>query len=121
MLPTDRKQWSRWDGSKSATVFPDIEPPAGWLWETDWQLDMEGIADAEGWVYALDMKQFVLPHNANAAHKGPLYFVRRRRWVRGSSTLHDLTTHNTTIMLSRKRTNESFVTSSGGLVGRASA
>ena len=56
----------------------------GWVWASDWELDMQGVSDPEGWVYAVDMKYFVLPHSANAKVLGALYYVRRRRWIRSA-------------------------------------
>ena len=66
MLPTDRRRYSDAHGSQGSKEFPQRDPAVGWVWCSDWELDMQGLSDPEGWTYAVDMKYFVLPHSANA-------------------------------------------------------
>jgi hypothetical protein len=48
LLPTDRRRYSRADGSRGSKDFPQIDPAIGWAWASDWELDMEGVRDPEG-------------------------------------------------------------------------
>ena len=46
MLPTDRRHWSRIDGSNSKDNLHDlVYLPPGWAWHGPWRTDLRGVAD----------------------------------------------------------------------------
>lgn len=54
-----------------------LEVPQGWLWKSEWKVDMGRAVDDEGWEYAIEagIGNWV-PYERNG------YLFRRRRWVR---------------------------------------
>ncbi|CAI8014042.1 Myoferlin [Geodia barretti] len=66
------------DGKEEKEVTKDqLQCPEGWLWKSDWQVDIGRAVDDEGWEYAIEagMGNWV-PYERNG------YLFRRRRWVR---------------------------------------
>ena len=66
------------DGKEEREITRDqLQCPEGWLWKSDWQVDMGRAVDDEGWEYAIEagMGNWV-PYERNG------YLFRRRRWVR---------------------------------------
>ncbi|KAL4443584.1 hypothetical protein ABPG75_011321 [Micractinium tetrahymenae] len=67
---------------QQSDAFPKVDPPRGWEWESNWQLDHGPSTDADGWAYAPDFKQLHFPPPAGAQKPSVNDYVRRRRWVR---------------------------------------
>lgn len=67
------------------TLKDFFEPPlpAGWKWTSAWKIEKPQFVDSDGWAYGTDFRSLVWPPNSSkASSKTPLYFVRRRRWIR---------------------------------------
>jgi len=74
--PGERGEWSDYKGKTDAPKDSFKLPSAAWRWVDDWKVVKSATTDEEGWEFAADFtKQF-------RATKGPLDFVRRRKWAR---------------------------------------
>ena len=62
---------------KTGEQLKQLQCPEGWLWKSDWQVDMSRAVDNKGWEYAIEagIGNWV-PYGRNG------YLFRRRRLVR---------------------------------------
>ncbi|KAL4231637.1 hypothetical protein ACF0H5_009217 [Mactra antiquata] len=63
----------------------ELELPAGWIWEDDWQIDLNRAVDEEGFEYCVE---------ATMGGWGPVerryHLCRRRRWVRSRKLVENV-------------------------------
>ncbi|KAK9819963.1 hypothetical protein WJX72_004515 [[Myrmecia] bisecta] len=82
LLPTDRRRFTKREGSQSSSQFPEVNLPEGWEWEGPWEVEKSGHVDSEGWSYAADFGSLKYPPKPGSEKKSTFDFCRRRRWVR---------------------------------------
>eukprot|EP00976_Prorocentrum_cordatum_P027881 566078-Prorocentrum_minimum.AAC.4 len=60
---------------------PQVPPPRGWRWVSEWEVDTEHREDLDGWSYARRFRELVHPPPTSALRPKRLHFVRFRRAV----------------------------------------
>eukprot|EP00959_Pyramimonas_sp_CCMP1952_P454207 9469547-Pyramimonas_sp.AAC.1 len=61
---------------------PQVPPPRGWRWVSEWEVDTEHREDLDGWSYARRFRELVHPPPTSALRPKRLHFVRFRRFGR---------------------------------------
>ncbi|XP_028412829.1 myoferlin-like isoform X1 [Dendronephthya gigantea] len=75
-----------WTDVKSDAITPrqEIQCPKGWVWTSEWKIDLNRAVDEEGWEYTVE---------ATLATYGPVekvyHLCRRRRWIRERKFVKD--------------------------------
>ncbi|CAI5481287.1 unnamed protein product [Closterium sp. Yama58-4] len=83
LLPIDPKGWSDLKSKSSSKCFKEPELPAGWIWSSDWHIEVSEHVDKDGWAYFPSFLEASWPPRGTARRvKGFPDAVRRRRWVR---------------------------------------
>ncbi|CAI5463253.1 unnamed protein product, partial [Closterium sp. Yama58-4] len=83
LLPIDPKGWSDLKSNSSSKFFKEPELPAGWIWSSDWHIEVSEHVDKDGWAYFPSFLEASWPPRGTARRvKGFPDAVRRRRWVR---------------------------------------
>ncbi|EDV22852.1 uncharacterized protein TRIADDRAFT_28445, partial [Trichoplax adhaerens] len=70
-----------------ATDRDEIPLPEGWVWEAEWQIDLNRAVDEHGWEYTLSSGYSSVEKN--------YHLYRRRRWVRRRKLTTSLLKHGT--------------------------
>jgi len=63
----------------------EIAAPEGWVWEDDWQVDVNRAVDEDGWEYCVEA---TLGMGWSPAEK-TYHLCRRRRWIRSRALMKD--------------------------------
>merc|ERR1711991_715266 len=82
LLPVDVR--GRYSDSDDHSINPadlDVLPNSRWHWVTRWAVDLS-LGDEEGWQYAANWPQGLLPGATWADQQTATSFVRHRRWRR---------------------------------------
>ncbi|GJP32210.1 hypothetical protein CLOM_g16806, partial [Closterium sp. NIES-68] len=83
LLPIDPKCWSDPISKTSSKKFKDPELPVGWVWSSDWHIEVSEHVDKDGWAYFPSFLEASWPPRGTVHRvKGFVDAVRRRRWVR---------------------------------------
>ncbi|XP_024542530.1 uncharacterized protein LOC9648284 isoform X1 [Selaginella moellendorffii] len=90
LIPTDPGRWSTRDFTQSSQEILKVQLPPGWIWTSDWTVDLSGNVDQDGWFYGPDFQSLrTLPVSSKASRKSTFDFVRRRRWIRTRQRVPD--------------------------------
>jgi len=91
LMVTERRRWSKRDGSASAN---DIDKfcycgavllPEGWRWDGEWSVEIGHHCDGKGWGFGTSFLDLSYPFSPGRGSMGRASFVRMRRWVRRRS------------------------------------
>ncbi|XP_067138016.1 myoferlin-like isoform X1 [Centruroides vittatus] len=74
------------DLSGEATVAKnEVQIPSGWIWETNWEIDLNRAVDEDGWEYTAEMEE-----SGFQPVEMTLHLRRRRRWIRQRACLRGI-------------------------------
>ena len=93
LMATERRRWSRRDGSASAKEIDEfcyraaVLLPEGWRWDGNWTVEVGHHCDTQGWAYGTSFLDLGYPFAPGRGSMGRASFVRMRRWVRRRSLI----------------------------------
>ncbi|XP_023242600.1 myoferlin-like isoform X2 [Centruroides sculpturatus] len=74
------------DFSGEATVAKnEVQIPSGWIWESNWEIDLNRAVDEDGWEYTTEMEESGYQPVEMTHH-----LCRRRRWIRQRACLRGI-------------------------------
>jgi hypothetical protein len=91
LMATERRRWSKRDGSASAKDIDEfcyraaVLLPEGWRWDGEWSVEVGHHCDGQGWAFGTSFLDLSYPFPPGRGSMGRASFVRMRRWVRRRS------------------------------------